>query len=1583
MPPPLRLILTGMHRSGTSLVASLLAAWNVRMGDKLVPADRGNPAGYFEDVDFLELDRRILLACTPPEDGHRDWGWTESENFDDGPLPAHRNAAAALVAARDRAGSPWGWKDPRTSMLLDFWDDVLGSDACFLFLYRHPWEVADSMLRTGAGVWLTHPGYPARIWTRYNRRILDFHRRHADRTLLVSTNQLLRDPEAFAATIRRRFGIEADPGAITSLHAEDSFVSRPDDDPLPRLWHYTNAEAIDLLGALDDAADLGNDRKWEAASSRRAPRPEEPPRLSVIIPCHDDGDYLIDAVASVERNAPAAELIVVDDGSTQPRTLEVLAALREAGHRVIEQPQSGLSAARNRGIAASAGDHFLPLDADNRLLPDFVAEAVAQLDADPAAGVVYGDRREFGARSGDIPVPELDLPRLLWSNYIDACAVVRRTVWSDCNGYDVAFTDWEDWDFWLSAAARCWRFVHLSRPTFEYRIRPDSVHQRFLRRDDYPSTLRRIYDKHRDLVSEHAAEILIAAHIERRQLFADAAALRASRDGIQVEIDRLALGTREQIAAVQEIVAARDEELASVKFVLQAREEELAALRNLQFAPSSAANPSSEAPLTNATRVFTIVARNYLAYARVLAASLARHNPGARLHVVVLDDPGRTISPEPSFEVIHADELPFDPPSDFYTMAAIYDVTELSTAVKPWVFEYLFGRGASVAIYLDPDIEVFDSLGPLEPLSRKHGMLLTPHITEPLPRDGKRPDERDLLLAGIYNLGFLALSAEAARSFLPWWRKRLRRDCLSDPAEGLFVDQRWIDFAPALFAPVILKDPGYNIAYWNLPHRVLTRDGDRIHVNGRPLRFIHFSGFSPRARHLLSKHQHASPRVLLSETPLLAELCERYAAALEEAGFARCSGLPYGFAVTAGGLPLDARTRKALRRTYLEDEAGGRAPSFPNPFSRAGAGDVVQRLLRPSTYAPGVPAWLAEIWSDRADLRLAFPRIESVDAERFLDWARTQGIREHDIPPQLIPPRVDAIRTPAARGRKLPTGVNVYGYAFAESGTGQIVRAVVAALAAEGIPYAVVPFTRTISRQQREFRDLGTAAPTFDTNLICVNADQVPLFFESMRGQLLPGARNIGLWAWEVEDLPSAMAGNERYLDEVWGISSFTAAALSRCLTKRVRAFPLPVVVPNVRRRTRAELGMPERFLFLVCFDYDSVFQRKNPLAAVAAFRRAFPDRTDVVLYIKTTNAERHAAEDEALRAAAASCANIVIRDRYVTSDDYFSMLEACDCYVSLHRSEGFGLTVAEAMALGKPVISTAYSSTLEFANESNSFPVPARIVEVGNGAPPYPPHSRWADPDVVAAAEQMARVYNDRGNAAAVGARARVDIEALHGPSARGPLLRRLLDESRGTHRAFDNHMESTAFARPAEVTMDPLQPSSLQLSSPHASSLQPLSLQPLSTDQNGLFESEAMAVESLLGSPRPNLPSPMQRLMTPLRRLVLRCIRVYWVQQLAVNRALLAAMRTLRRESRGETASHAAMLQQQRFAQDRIDNETSRMREELTELTADVRALYERIGATAPFPRPQMRAKAGTDGDQDSDREDGQTADRERKDG
>src|SRR5436305_2564424 len=174
------IVVAGMHRSGTSLVAAFLAAAGIDMGGRLLPADAGNPRGYFEDLEVVELNAATLRAAVPADEpGHADWGWTESERFDPGVLAGHLAAASALAAKRAGRGRPWGFKDPRTTVLLDAWDEALsGLGARYVLVYRLPWEVAESMPRLGAPVFLDHPEHAYRIWSFYNRRLLDFRRRH-------------------------------------------------------------------------------------------------------------------------------------------------------------------------------------------------------------------------------------------------------------------------------------------------------------------------------------------------------------------------------------------------------------------------------------------------------------------------------------------------------------------------------------------------------------------------------------------------------------------------------------------------------------------------------------------------------------------------------------------------------------------------------------------------------------------------------------------------------------------------------------------------------------------------------------------------------------------------------------------------------------------------------------------------------------------------------------------------------------------------------------------------------------------------------------------------------------------------------------------------------------------------------------------------------------------------------------------------------------------------------------------------------------------------------------------------------------
>ena len=300
-------VIAGMHRSGTSLVANFLSSLGVHMGDRLLPADARNPHGYFEDADFVALHGRILSAATVDEPGHRDWGWTESERLDRGRLPGFLDEARALAAGRAGRSGIWGWKDPRTTVLLDFWDEILGGEALYVLVYRFPWEVADSMQRLGADVFLRHPEWAYPIWTFYNRQLLDFHRRHPDRSVLARANGLLRDPARFVDLLRGKLGLSVADAPLDGVRDRDLFVSLPADDPLIPLVAATSPACAQVLGELDAQADLPATGLWSAPPLRGDRwRPEGPVDLSVVIPCYDLGELLVEALASAERSAPSA-----------------------------------------------------------------------------------------------------------------------------------------------------------------------------------------------------------------------------------------------------------------------------------------------------------------------------------------------------------------------------------------------------------------------------------------------------------------------------------------------------------------------------------------------------------------------------------------------------------------------------------------------------------------------------------------------------------------------------------------------------------------------------------------------------------------------------------------------------------------------------------------------------------------------------------------------------------------------------------------------------------------------------------------------------------------------------------------------------------------------------------------------------------------------------------------------------------------------------------------------------------------------------------------------------------------------------
>lgn len=505
-PAPSAVIVAGMHRSGTSLTAGLLARLGVDMGRDLVPADRANPRGYFEDLDVVRFHQKVFAATLPSSTGgHADWGWTPNAVTRSEDAGRWRADAEDIVARRVATGRLWGFKDPRATVLLDFWHPLLPAPA-YVAVYREPSLVADSMQRLGAEVFLRDPGLAWSIWTFYNRRLLDFVRRYRDRCLLVNVDALSTAVDRLPTLLGERFGLAVPAMDLGNDLARSRLKTHADDDPLPKLARRVWDEAAATFDELESLADLPAEA--DRGNARRAAPPYTLPtrtrldELSIIIPTFNDATFLVEALASVERCAPGRyEVLVLDDGTTDPESLRILDRLREAGQPVQRQRNAGLAASRNTCVAKARSRIILPLDADNRLCPGFLEWALEQFRDAPRLGVVYGDRRLFGFRRGRLQVPGFDLRRLTICNYIDACAVFRRELWTDVGGYDESLRlGFEDWEFWMHAGKRSWEFRHLPIVALEYRVRPGSLSSLSNTQEGWRQFQARQWRKHADLL---------------------------------------------------------------------------------------------------------------------------------------------------------------------------------------------------------------------------------------------------------------------------------------------------------------------------------------------------------------------------------------------------------------------------------------------------------------------------------------------------------------------------------------------------------------------------------------------------------------------------------------------------------------------------------------------------------------------------------------------------------------------------------------------------------------------------------------------------------------------------------------------------------------------------------------------------------------------------------------------------------------------------------------------------------------------------------------------------------------------------
>jgi hypothetical protein len=337
--------------------------------------------------------------------------------------------------------------------------------------------------------------------------------------------------------------------------------------------------------------------------------------------------------------------------------------------------------------------------------------------------------------------------------------------------------------------------------------------------------------------------------------------------------------------------------------------------------------------MLNKRAVVTIVSRNYLAQSLILCDSLAEHHgDDVSRYIFVIDELSRDAA-----AAVASRGIQLLSPSDlaipgFRALVFAYNVVEACTAVKPFVLSSLLGRGHRKVIYLDPDIRCYDRLDAAWSALDEADIVLTPHATTPLPSAGAPFDDRLFLRFGVYNLGFIGVATAARRPFLEWWSARLLRFGVARARESLFVDQKWIDLAPAFFPRTwILRHLGYNVAYWNLHERRLcpADKGFQVVESGEPLVFFHFSSPDLKNLRLVSKSILGAPGehlYSLAHRSDISPLFEEYAALLKRNGHETYSKLAYGYSTYDNGEVIGLRERAHFWETNGQD-------SYSDPFS--------------------------------------------------------------------------------------------------------------------------------------------------------------------------------------------------------------------------------------------------------------------------------------------------------------------------------------------------------------------------------------------------------------------------------------------------------------------------------------------------------------------------------------------------------------------------------------------------------------------------------------------------------------------------
>jgi glycosyltransferase involved in cell wall biosynthesis len=684
--------------------------------------------------------------------------------------------------------------------------------------------------------------------------------------------------------------------------------------------------------------------------------------------------------------------------------------------------------------------------------------------------------------------------------------------------------------------------------------------------------------------------------------------------------------------------------------------------------------------------------------------------------------------------------------------------------------------------------------------------------------------------------------APSADGFLTWWTGCIEQTLGSFDGRRAGVrpeDRPWLarllELAPARFATAVLEDPGCNLSMWNLHTHTLESTLEGTVVDGHwPLRWLDLPGFRPDRPHQLNA---GASRVRISRSPALRELCLSYAGELERAGWSAVDRRQDIGRRLADGLvyddALDALRSRAEALGERYDDLFGAAGDDARTFASWLEGPA------PAGAAYGVNRYVYyRVARERPDVMRAYPDLDGADGADYVEWCWVFGREEVSIPDRFMPPEPGTVvsAAPVAAGERSaqrpgwsaaePTdgttaesaapapalapsasdprtsalgagaqaarngaqpAVRVTGYLSHTLGLGAAGRGYAQALQAAGVAVSTasvplhhleLPVELQDGYGRHGFEDVAYDGVHHGFEIVAVNAEELPSFVDRLGEGYFQGPR-IGIWGWETDTIPARWQRAFALVREIWVYSRFMAQNIGAVAPVPTIALPPPVQAPaEPAAPLRLDVPDDDGFLFLFVFDYLSTIQRKNPVGLIEAFKRAFAPGEGPRLLLKTINGPLRPLAEEQVLWAAHGRPDIHVIDRSLSGHELNGLMAGCDAYVSLHRSEGFGLTMAEAMAIGKPVIGTGYSGNIDFMNAENSYLVEYELGRVGPDCEIYPPEGTWAQPSVEHAAELMRRVVEHPEEAAAIGARARADIARELSPRATGAAMRRRLEE-------------------------------------------------------------------------------------------------------------------------------------------------------------------------------------------------------------